>query len=244
MNGIMQESENALQTADEQKAHQLAEAGQIMGVIERVASNPEADIEKLERLMDMHYRVVDRQAKNAFFSAFAELMSEMPVIEKNKGIVVKGTVRSTYATYDALMTAVREPMHQHGFAISFRTNTGGGLVSVSGILMHKAGHSEETCFSIPPDQSGAKSNIQAVGSSLSYAKRYVLTSLLNIATGDVDTDCPADVGELAAAINDIYACDNLQALKSTFGAAWNSFKEQGDRQRLITAKDEMKGKLK
>ena len=40
---------------------------------------------------------------------------------------------------------------------------------------------------LPLDTSGSKNGVQAVGSTVSYGKRYAICALLNISTGD-DTD--------------------------------------------------------
>jgi hypothetical protein len=41
---------------------------------------------------------------------------------------------------------------------------------------------------LPFDNSGSKNTVQAIGSSVSYGKRYVLCMLLNISTGGEDND--------------------------------------------------------
>ncbi|WP_396584252.1 ERF family protein [Bartonella grahamii] len=40
----------------------------------------------------------------------------------------------------------------------------------------------------PFDATGSKNNIQAVGSTLTYARRYLLGMLLNVARKEDDTD--------------------------------------------------------
>jgi hypothetical protein len=44
------------------------------------------------------------------------------------------------------------------------------------VLSHELGHSEETTMTLPLDTSGSKNNVQAVGSSTSYGKRYTATA--------------------------------------------------------------------
>ena len=59
-------------------------------------------------------------------------------------------------------------------------------------LLHKEGHKEKTTLLVPFDYSGSKKHnpAQAMGSSVSYGKRYTLCALLNIATRD-DNDASA-----------------------------------------------------
>ena len=63
-----------------------------------------------------------------------------------------------------------------------------GKITVTGVLGHRDGHSEESTIPLPHDSSGSKNAVQAVGSSTSYGKRYTATLLLNIRTKGEDDD--------------------------------------------------------
>lgn len=162
----------------------LSESATILSVIQRAAADPQCDIEKMERLMAMHERMQDRSAQAEFSKAMAEMQCEIPSIaERGKG---HGTIK--YATLEDINDVMKPIMQKYGFAISFKVvhaNTG---VSVTGILMHRAGHREETTMLLPSDTSGSKNAVQAVGSSTSYGKRYVMCALLNITTRGEDDD--------------------------------------------------------
>lgn len=162
----------------------LSESATILSVIQRAAADPQCDIEKMERLMVMHERMQDRTAQAEFSKAMAEMQCEIPSIaERGKG---HGTIK--YATLEDINDVMKPIMQKYGFAISFKVvhaNTG---VSVTGILMHRAGHREETTMLLPSDTSGSKNAVQAVGSSTSYGKRYVMCALLNISTRGEDDD--------------------------------------------------------
>lgn len=221
-----------------------SETTAVLSVIERIAQNPDADIEKLERMLDMQERILNRNAMVAFNSAMAEMQSDIPTIEKSGAIVVNGQERSRYARFEDIMRTVKPIMQRYGFAVSFRTATDAQAVTVTGVLMHREGHREETSMSLPVDGSGSKNSVQAIGSSTSYAKRYVLCALLNIATGDEDDDGQmAAFGELAQAIADIEASDSMDALQATFKRVWSSFTSPADRKRLAAAKDARKQEL-
>ena len=236
---------NDLAERQEAQAPAVAgETGAVLAMIERVATNPEADMDKLERLLDMQERVMNRNAMQAFKASMAAMQADLPVIEKNGQIKVDGKVRSTYARYEDIMRIVKPILQMHGFAVSFRTGAGDGVVNITGVLMHRDGHREETGMPLPIDKSGSKNTVQAIGSSTSYGKRYVLCSLLNIATGDEDDDGQmADLGELTETIRNIEACETMDALAATFKAAWTSFPSPADRKRLAAAKDQKKREL-
>jgi len=159
------------------------DASAIIQVIERAAMNPDVDIDKMERLLQMQERVLDRQAAADYSSAMAGMQTQIPSIaERGK------TNNGSYATLEDIVDTVRPVMQEHGFAVSFRVKTVDKGVEVTGVLMHRGGHREETSMLLPADTSGSKNAVQSFGSSVSYGKRYVLCSLLNITTRGEDDD--------------------------------------------------------
>lgn len=167
-------------------------AGALMQMIERVAMNPDADIEKMERLMGMAERVQNREAEVAFNADFALLQADLPEIDKDGKIKVGNEVRSKYARLEDINEAIKPVLREHGFAISFRVNTEGSKIEVVAVLSHRRGHSISTSMILPADSSGSKNAVQTLGSSISYGRRYTLCSLLNISAHGED-----DNGEAA-----------------------------------------------
>lgn len=165
----------------------------IMAVISRAASDPTCDIDKLERLMAMHERMQARDAEAEFNAAMAAMQSDIPSIAERGAIVVNGQKRSDYATFEDINDVIKPIMQAHGFAITFKVEHSSGGLSVTGILMHRAGHRESTTMLLPLDTSGSKNAVQAVGSSTSYGKRYVMSALLNLTTRGEDDDGHAAV---------------------------------------------------
>ena len=181
----------------------------IMAVISRAAADPACDIDKLERLMAMHERMQARDAQAEFNTAMAAMQSDIPSIAERGAIVVNGQKRSDYATFEDINDVIKPIMQTHGFAITFKVENVAAGLSVTGILMHRAGHREETTMLLPLDTSGSKNAVQAVGSSTSYGKRYVMSALLNLTTRGEDDDGHAAVP--SATVTTIQA-RQLQAL--------------------------------
>ena len=50
------------------------------------------------------------------------------------------------------------------------------------------GHSESTTLQSPPDASGGKNSIQAIGSAVTYLSRYTLLAITGLATGENEDD--------------------------------------------------------
>lgn len=172
---------------DERTEVATSESAAIMQVIERAAANPDVDMDKMERLLQMQERVHSRNAEMAFNSALASLQSELPEITEKGEIRHNGKLISTYARWEDVNRSIKPSMREHGFALSFRVDTS-ERVHVEGVLSHQGGHSERTSITLPADTSGSKNPVQAVASSVSYGKRYVAGALLNITSGGEDDD--------------------------------------------------------
>lgn len=158
-------------------------SGSLIPMIDKLVDRPDFDVEKLERLLDMQQRIVERGAMEQFNTAMAMMQDDMPSIEE------RGQAHNTkYATFEDINDIAKPIMKRHGFAVSFRVHNIQGGIEVTGVLMHRGGHREETTMTLPLDTSGSKNAVQAVGSSVSYGKRYVMSALLNITTRGADDD--------------------------------------------------------
>lgn len=187
----------------------MSESAALISMIERAARDPNVDVDKMERLFVMHQQAADRRAKAAYLAAFSALQAELPAAIR-KGA---GHNNKAYARYEDLIDTLRPHLAKHGFSISHRVETG-NQITVTGILGHAAGHSEQTSIVLPPDTSGNKTAVHAMGSSISYGKRYVTLTLTGIATEGEDDDGKA-AGHVAA---DQPTLEKLKALITTANA--------------------------
>lgn len=161
-----------------------SESAAIFSIIERAARDPNVDIDKMQRLMEMHDKMQAGRAKTAYSAAFAEMQPNLPEIPEHG----QGHGAITYALWEDVNDLIKPVLAQHGFGISFRTGREGTGVTVTAVLSHREGHSEETTMILPLDTSGSKNAVQAVGSSTSYGKRYTATALLNLTSRGEDDD--------------------------------------------------------
>lgn len=175
---------NAVVTRDENMpVQQVSEESTLLSIISHAASNPAVDIDKMERLMEMHERVQKRQAAAAFAADLAEMQDELPIVAERGD----AAGRYKYALWEDINAAIKPVLKKYGFALSFRTDFSDGI-SVTGVLTHKSGHREETTIKLPADPSGNKNAVQAVASSVSYGKRYTAGALLNLTSHAEDDD--------------------------------------------------------
>lgn len=178
----------------------VSESAAIFQVIERAATNPNVDIDKMERLIQMQERIMDRNAKSAYAAALAEMQTELPSIVERGKIQIGSGKAQMYALWEDINDAIKPVLARHGFGLSFRTGQQDGKIIVTGILSHREGHSEETTMHLPVDTSGSKNAVQAVGSSTSYGKRYTASALLNLTSrGEDDDGRAAGAGQLVSA---------------------------------------------
>jgi len=207
--------------SSQQIASMTADSSALMSVIERIASNPDADLSKLEKMLDMQERIMNRNAEMAFNAAMAQMQGELPQITERGEIKHGNKVISTFAKFEDINEEIKPILQRHGFAVSFKTDTGNGNVRVTCFLTHSEGHRESTDIVLPSDTGGAKNAVQAVASSVSYGRRYTMAALLNISTGDDDDGVSA---VQAPKLSDEQIA-NLDALIEETGA---------DRQRFIS----------
>jgi hypothetical protein len=151
-----------------------------MDMLNRAVSSG-ADIDMIEKLMNLHERWETSQARKAFDEAVAAAKKEIPPITRN----ATGHNSKKYADFAAIAKVIDPIIGKHGLSYRFRT-TQNGTIAVTCILSHKAGHSEETTLCGPADKTGSKNDIQAIGSTLTYLQRYSLVQMLGLAASNDD----------------------------------------------------------
>lgn len=184
-------------------------------VIERAALNPDVDIEKMERLLNMQERIIDKQAKQEFNIAMSEAQSKMGQVSTD---ATNPQTKSKYASYSALDKALRPIYTAHGFALSF---DGGDspqekYVRVRCEVSHKGGFSKNHHVDMPADGKGAKGGdvmtlTHAAGAAFTYGQRYLLKLIFNVAIGENDDDG----NSAGAVISEKQKDDILRLLKQT-----------------------------
>jgi hypothetical protein len=205
-------------------------------MVERIVANPDVPVEKLERLLAMQERILDRNAEAAFNAAFAEMQAELPTIRENAK-----ADKTKYAPLEDIIAVVRPILKKFGFAISHRSEwPDKGTVKVVGILTHRDGHSRQSEFLSGADNSGSKNAIQGLGSAVAYGRRYTTKDLLCIVTSDEDddgrqagkTDAPKGYAEWFEGMEDV-APEGIARLQVEFQKSPREFKEYATRKDVM-----------
>lgn len=155
----------------------------MLSMIERVALDSNADVSKLEKMIELQERVMANQAKQQFDQAMLNFQIKKPVIEKNAV-----ANKTKYAKLPNIQAAIDPVLREFGLFTRWSTTaTQSGKTRVTCIVTHIGGHSETSSMDVSPDKSGSKNEIQAEGSAITYAQRYTLCSLLGLVLSE-DTD--------------------------------------------------------
>ena len=182
-------------------------ATSIIQVIERAAMNPDVDMEKMERLLAMQERILDRQGEVDFSEAMARVQAELPTVVKD---AFNQQTSSKYAKHEALAKAIKPIYTREGFSITFSEGEAPkeGFIRIIGVLRHRAGYKESHHIDLPLDIAGIKGSVNktpthATGSTFSYGRRYLTCLIFDVLTWlkgpPVRADSIADISVKALA---------------------------------------------
>ena len=209
-----------------------------------VAVEKGADLDKMEKLMDLQERWEAKEAKKAFTQALAKFQSKLgPIIKKQKVdyTTSKGRTQFSFADIDDIAQAIRPIMEECGLSYRFEQHEDDKSIKISCIVSHVDGFSAITSMSAGHDNTGGKNAIQAAASTVTYLRRYTLTGALGITTGQDDNDGgkPAvaveELLEFMSVLRDEFF--SIHAIKeslinndySTAKEAWNELDENARR---------------
>jgi hypothetical protein len=173
----------------------------VLALIERMALDPCADVEKLERMMAMYERLKAKEAELAFNAAKGRILKKLAgtKIVKNRSVSYEiESGKAQRGTYEAFKYAPLEEIDKHlrpllaeeDMDLSYSDEPEeGGKILIRGRLKHlPGGHYEDSFMPAPPDTTGGKSSVQAVGSTNSFLRRYVACNIFNIVVVGDDDD--------------------------------------------------------
>ena len=156
------------------------------------------DAAQLEKLMDLSERWYKMQAEQQFNDALAKCQHEIhecPVIKAE----TNPHTRSKYASLDAIAAAVVPIYSRHGFSLTFGQGEPveakkADHIRLVATLRHAGGFSREYWLDLPLDGQGsqggrsAMNRVQALGSTVTYGRRYLICPIFNVALRGEDTD--------------------------------------------------------
>lgn len=161
----------------------------VLDVIERVATNKDVDVSKMQALIDMQIQVMDKEAEMAFNKAMVALRKELPVIVKKK---VNSQTSTKYADLSSIKQIVDPLLLKHGFFDRYSDRfPSDGVIVTKCIITHELGHKEENEVQFKRDDVGIKgsknkTDVHGDASAMTYGQRLSLCRALGIRIAEDD----------------------------------------------------------
>lgn len=173
--------------------------GNVLEILQKAVATKQ-DVETLRGLFELQKDFMKMQAEQAFAGAMARLQAKIPQVSK-----FGQAKNSKFAKLEDIDVIIRPLLAEEEFSFSFdeESHTEKTVTFVAKIT-HAMGHSETKRLTVPIDVGATNSfgksirpAIQDAGSTVSYARRYLIKMHLNLIEKDEDTD-----GESAALISE------------------------------------------
>lgn len=183
----------------------------LMSFIERAAREPDFDLHKFESLLRLQREAEQEQARRAFNTAMAEVQTRIGAIARSGK---NPTFSNPYAKLEDLDRAARQIYTEHGFSVRYGSALSSanappllpGNMRVVLIVSHSGGFTEEHHLDGPVDSQGGgrgptRTPIQAVGSTVTYLRRYLLQMVLNLVPAGDPSDDDGEAQRRREALN-------------------------------------------
>ena len=175
-------------------SHRSSEGGGLLVMIERLATNPQLNIEVFDRLLAARRQEEDRAAERAFNLAMSQAKGELQPVLKTRDVDYPskkeggGRTKYKYENFADVQRVVDPVFSAHGLAYRFAVEQQGDMARVTCIVSHSDGYSERVKLEskVDPGNTGMPW-VQALGSVCTYLQRYSLRAAIGLAAA-VDDD--------------------------------------------------------
>lgn len=133
--------------------------------------------------------------------AIVKAQSEIGAVTLNK---VNPHFRSKYADLAAIREATRKPLANNDLSVIQAPASAEGRMILNTMLLHSSGQWIQSSLSLKPERAETP---QAMGSAITYARRYALAAMLGIVAEEDDDGNAASVARSAQA-----ACQSSNAM--------------------------------
>lgn len=203
------------------------ESTAMLTMIQRAATDPAFDADKMQKMMEMYERHTDRTAAAAFNAAMVRAQAEIGPVFRDK---FNAQTNSSYAALESIDRKISPVYTTWGFSLSFGTGDSPlvGHIRTVCDCMHEAGHTKQYHVDLPIDSAGIKGSVNktgvhASGSTFSYARRYLTMMIFNVVLTNEDDDGNGDQAQgLGELMNDwiprAYAAESKDALTAVWQA--------------------------
>lgn len=171
------------------------EESQVALPIERVltaiisaSSDSSVDVSKMRELLGLQKEMMAMQAEQRFHEALLRIQTRMPRIPKNGVVDLGGNRKYDFAKWEDMDSIVGPILQEEGFTVTF-SEEGFDQYGIKWAASWRAfGHTEVNRITLPPDKGPGRNELQARGSTNSYAKRYLTEDFCKLVRAGADDD--------------------------------------------------------
>ncbi len=149
-------------------------------------------VDELNALMDMQDRMDAKAAKKAFLKAMKVFKKDPPTLRKDKHVsfdTSKGRTEYNHATEYQVVHLISAALNKVKISARYKIDqTEKGDITVTCIITHVDGHSDEASLTAASDTSGGKNHVQGVVSTVTYFKRQTILLVTGLAVDGQDDD--------------------------------------------------------
>lgn len=159
------------------------ESNTMIDIIAKAAADPNVDVAKLEKLLDMQERIMSKQAEIEYNLDMNSLRAEIPPVVRNKA---NNQTNSKYADLEAVQKVVAPLLAKYGFYDRYEDDFPcERMVGTTCEIVHKNGFSRKNRVQFALDDVGIKGSVNkttthATASSMTYGQRLSLCRALGI----------------------------------------------------------------
>jgi len=150
-----------------------------------IAIEKGAELDKLEKLMDLQMKWEANQARKAFHMAMSDFKANLPTVAKDKTNKQYG---SKYVSEDSLINTINPELSKHGLSANFDFKQDNDTITVTCSITHADGHRESVSLSGKADGSGSKNPLQQIKSTTTYLRKATFEAITGIASSENDAD--------------------------------------------------------
>ncbi len=201
----------------------VKDGGMLLAILERAATAPDFDLERISRLLDLKERWDRGEAARAYAAAMVAFKSNPPTLLKDHHVKFTnraGTVTEyDHASHYEVTSKITAALAPHGLTHAWSMLPEPNKVTVTCTLTHVAGHQESVSLFSMSDDSGGKNSIQALSSAITYLQRYTLLAVTGLSTVDMPDDDGASAVERPEVSADVWTLLNDAAKEGSSALA-------------------------
>ena len=175
----------------------------LLSFIERASRDDNFSVEKFGELLRLQRDAEHDRARKMFNQAMAAAQSEMQSVVRDASNKHLG---NKYAKLETIDAAMRPIYTRNGFSVRFGSAPAPheGWMRITCTVAHDGGYFEENYLDSPVTTTGSQGGrmaitpVQAIGSTVTYLRRYLLSMVMNVVLADDDDDGEAVRSQPAA----------------------------------------------